>query len=929
MTTTTTAPETSAADPGETAPEAAVTAAAGAVETDAPPAEDADGVVYRRWRSPVCVVEGVWSGDDRMIEAGALTWRDLPLPLMAQTETASGHDGAQLVGRIDAISRADASGMADSRTGQPYGAGAQVVMAEGVFDNDETARMVAGKIGGGFLRGVSVDLSDVDYVDELVDADGNVVDVDDADDEDWESLRLRSRVTAGRIMGLCYDDQTEILTELRGWQSFADLDGDDRVATRNQKTGEFEWAAPTYHHHDRWTGRMIRFIGRNLDLLVTPNHRMYVVPATGGPPEILTAEDLLACGATAYRVPLTSEWTVPDVSMIRIEREPRLEGVCACGCNASVGTRGGAARRCSLGECDRPAHAKGWCNSHYHRFLRHGDPTAGGPLCRVRPNVKLTRQRITLPGHGHGLTAEPLMFRGDDFAAFMGAYLAEGSCGGTKAVTVSQMPTSKGFAMYEALFSRMFRSHYHDGNGFRVASSRLRDYLRQFGLAGDKFVPDLVKNMSARQLRIFLDHYLAGDGTYDVRGNHTRWRAVTVSRRLAEDIQEIAQKVGLSASVRVRVAKADTRIGDRVIRKENIRPIYSVVGRTSRLAPIWRAEAVDDYDGDVRCVSVPNEILYVRRNGYPVWCGNTITPFPAFEGACIECLDDEGAAGPAMEPGSPTREQQAASLRTTSEFRSRECAPCESGALTAAAAPVEPPAAWFDDPRLPGPTPLTVTDDGRVFGHLARWDVCHTGISGQCVTAPRSATGYAWFRTGAVKVAEGTLVPTGRLTVGTGHASTTRGFSRTAAMAHYDDTGTAVADVAAGEDEYGIWLAGALRPDATPEQVRVLRGSPLSGDWRDAGTGLELIAALAVNTPGYPVLRQVVASGRPVALVASSLPPRPEPDGIAEVRALLPELYGIVERDRAARAAGARGRMAALDRSARAGALRARMGVGG
>jgi SPP1 gp7 family putative phage head morphogenesis protein len=33
-----------------------------------------------------------------------------------------------------------------------------------------------------------------------------------------------------------------------------------------------------------------------------------------------------------------------------------------------------------------------------------------------------------------------------------------------------------------------------------------------------------------------------------------------------------------------------------------------------------------DYSGKVYCVSVPNEVLYVRRNGKPAWCGNTVKP---------------------------------------------------------------------------------------------------------------------------------------------------------------------------------------------------------------------------------------------------------------------------------------------------------------
>lgn len=175
-------------------------------------------------------------------------------------------------------------------------------------------------------------------------------------------------------------------------------------------------------------------------------------------------------------------------------------------------------------------------------------------------------------------------------------------------------------------------------------------------------------------------------------------------------------------------------------------------------------------------------------------------------------------------------------------------------AVTAGAAPVEPPKAWFQNPNLTKPTAMTVTDDGHVFGHLATWDTCHVGIQGRCQTPPKSTTDYAYFAHGQVKTAEGDTVRTGRITLGTGHAALSLGADAT--KAHYDDTGTAVADIAVGEDANGIWFSGALRPDVTPEQIRTLRASAVSGDWRAMqGTGLELMALLAVNTPGFPVPR--------------------------------------------------------------------------
>lgn len=195
-------------------------------------------------------------------------------------------------------------------------------------------------------------------------------------------------------------------------------------------------------------------------------------------------------------------------------------------------------------------------------------------------------------------------------------------------------------------------------------------------------------------------------------------------------------------------------------------------------------------------------------------------------------------------------------------------------ALLASAAPVEPPAAWFNVPEADGPTALTITDEGQVYGHLATWDVCHVADpngSGVCVMAPKSKSGYAYFHTGAVKTSEGSLVPTGTIRFNTGHASLRA--SADSAAAHYDNTGLAGADIHAVDGKHGIWVAGALRPGVTPEQVRTLRASPLSGDWRYIGGVLELVGALAVNLPGFPVPRTqgLVASGELQGLVAAGM----------------------------------------------------------
>lgn len=276
----------------------------------------------------------------------------------------------------------------------------------------------------------------------------------------------------------------------------------------------------------------------------------------------------------------------------------------------------------------------------------------------------------------------------------------------------------------------------------------------------------------------------------------------------------------------------------------------------------------------------------------------TVCPFPAFAEAKIAMGDSlvaganpsfwtltHAASFTTVRHGPPpTRSEATGATETPAEAEpvlaagDDDCG-CHD-VLTASAAglvPNQPPADWFADPQLDEPTAITITEDGRIYGHAAAWGVCHIGLPGSCRTAPHSNTDYRYFHLGEVLTEDGGRVACGQITLDTGHAD--RSLGSQAATAHYDDTGTVVAHVQCGEDEHGIWVAGALQPDAPEEKVRLLTGSKLSGDWRKIDGNLELVALLAVNVPGFPVPRAkaLVASidgeeAEVMTLVAAGIP---------------------------------------------------------
>lgn len=225
-----------------------------------------------------------------------------------------------------------------------------------------------------------------------------------------------------------------------------------------------------------------------------------------------------------------------------------------------------------------------------------------------------------------------------------------------------------------------------------------------------------------------------------------------------------------------------------------------------------------------------------------------------------------------------------------------ERAPRDIGLVASAAEEFRPrtyKSDFFENPKLEGPTLPTMGDDGRIYGHLACFGQCHRSIQSECIIAPRSRSDYAHFHTSpAVRLDDGRRLPVGRLTVGTGHAPDR--VSGAVAAAHYDDTGTAFALVRVGEDEHGVWFSGVAAPGATADQIEQGITAPLSGDWRDFGNGLELVAALAVNTPGFVARGADDEAGRPIALVASIGPDPRKVDSPLMLRASAADIAKIV-----------------------------------
>lgn len=174
--------------------------------------------------------------------------------------------------------------------------------------------------------------------------------------------------------------------------------------------------------------------------------------------------------------------------------------------------------------------------------------------------------------------------------------------------------------------------------------------------------------------------------------------------------------------------------------------------------------------------------------------------------------------------------------------------------------PELPPVEWFAEPNeVPEIGAITVTEDGRFFGYLAPKQVAHRGFQKKRVTVPVGNVDYGIWMNRATLVDDGNggyaKIATGPITMDCGHAPMSSAVKGPARQAHYDNTCSVVATARVGENAKGVWIAGALIPGITTEQVARMMACQLSGDWgphREKPGKRELAGALLVPRPGFP-----------------------------------------------------------------------------
>lgn len=218
-------------------------------------------------------------------------------------------------------------------------------------------------------------------------------------------------------------------------------------------------------------------------------------------------------------------------------------------------------------------------------------------------------------------------YTGDDFVALLGLIISDGYAGGTENTKNWVSFASFREELRQDIAELATRNGFHEspsrkGVWVRYDAGAFAEWTRQHcytsGVlgAGNKKLPLFLKEVSQRQMQIFL-HY------FDDR-NRDGSQYYSSSKKLIDDLQEIHLKLGKRSHIGKRDPKTSKFDGNKSgTITSKLTQYVLTVGQEDRLS-IMRSKHIetDRYKGNVFCATVPNGTLVTRRNGSVLISGN-------------------------------------------------------------------------------------------------------------------------------------------------------------------------------------------------------------------------------------------------------------------------------------------------------------------
>ncbi|MCR6693135.1 MAG: hypothetical protein MRT15_12135 [archaeon YNP-LCB-003-016] len=370
-------------------------------------------------------------------------------------------------------------------------------------------------------------------------------------------------------MAGCYDEETEVLTRA-GWKRFSEITFSDEIATLNPATWCLEYQKPLGIIKAHYKGKMYKVRTKEIDLLVTPNHNMFVAFRSSLKPKqewkfsLVPARDIFGKYVIYARdfvwngIRNEEYITLPSLTSNNQFKYPEVK--------IPIDT--------------------------FLRFL-------GYYLAEGFTFISNHIYRVTIATNFKDKYHEKIVRAVEELAKYLGRKI-----------------------------------RLDKNGRITFSDKRLALYLSKLGNVYTKHIPRNILELPPDKLRVLLEALVEGDGCKkgegrmefytvnskladDVQELALKCGYVAVKINLKPkkgvfiDGRELNGKPSFAVSITTRCKRP------RVYIKRNLWDANKRCINTSCV------EEWVNYDGMIYCTEVPNHIMLVRRNGKVVWCGNT------------------------------------------------------------------------------------------------------------------------------------------------------------------------------------------------------------------------------------------------------------------------------------------------------------------